>query len=213
MVHYPAFNNPEEYLQRRRGAFLSGMLKRAAERYALYRCFRDIGNISLMIDAPCGPGRLFHYWQKRCDTVLGVDLSDNMLQAANAELKKLALSGQVIKGDAFNLSSYVRQGADLVASIRFCYYFPRPTRVVLLQALAAASNQYVLVQYKTIKTIKGIINSARRRPPNHKSKHFCTHEEIAAEVEEAGLVCRRIVPIGAFSDRVFVLCEKTEISA
>lgn len=207
-VKYPLFRRPERYMQNRRGGLLGGALKRFAERRAMDRCLRGLADIRRVCDAPCGPGRLFPYWCARGFHVVGVDLSEPMVDAATTEHRQLGLAGSVLHGDAFHLKGLLAEAPDLVASIRFCYYFGRELRIELLRALAASTRRYVLVQYKTSETFKGMQNLKRhRRRQPHNAKAHCTAAEIMDEIEAAGLTCLRIAAIGQFSDRVFVLAE------
>ena len=205
----PIFEDPEAYLRLRAGRFLSGFLKRKAEERALDVCLRGLDAVRTVCDAPCGPARLFPYWRGRGFRVFGVDLSTPMVEAAAREHRRLDLKGSVRRGDAFLLSDVMRETPDLVASVRFAYYFERIRRAGLLRSLAAVSRRYVLVQYKTTETLKGQIMEMRTRmKPRRPIKYFCSFQQTAEEVREAGLTCLRIVPIREFSDRVFVLAEK-----
>ena len=210
-LHCPLFDNPEQYLRLRQGRFIARFFKRRAEEHALDRCLHGLGDIRTICDAPCGPARLFPYWHRRSYRVLGVDRSEAMVAAAADEQRRLGLEGTVQSGDVFLLIEVLTDQPDLVASIRFAYYFDRKARIALLRSLAAASRRYVLVQYKTTETLKGHIIETRtrvnwRRP----AKHHCSYQQTAEEIREAGLTCLRMAPIGEFSDRVFVLAEKPQ---
>jgi SAM-dependent methyltransferase len=207
---YPLFENPREYLESRRGKYLYGVFKRWSERRAINKSLADLDNINYVCDAPCGPGRLFSYWGKRGYRVTGVDLSDPMIAAAHETCTAFNPRNVVIKGDAFSLNdSLAGERPDLVASIRFFYYFKRDKRIELLKTMAAASKKYLLVQYKTTETIRGrrrLRMFARSASPS--SQQFCSNEEIREELEAAGLELIRIVPISQASDRVFVAARK-----
>src|SRR5690606_18426128 len=165
---------------------------------------------------PSGPGRLFPHWKERGFTVYGVDYSDEMASASSDTHRKLGLDGSVAQGNAFELSGVLPEKPDLVASVRFVYYFDREKRIELLRSLAEASKRYVLVQYKTTQTMKGYINQSRNSEARrkgrerHMAKIGCSHYEIIHEIYQAGLVPLRIEAIGEFSDRVFVLAEKPQ---
>lgn len=208
---YPLFVGPEEYLRFRDPPHAMGFFKRWMERQAIARCLREARDVRRFCDAPCGPGRLFPVWQRWFPSVIGVEISDPMVQAAGRALRERGIPGEVRKGDAFHLRQVLGEPVDLVASVRFCYYFDRAARVRLLQALAAASRRYVFVQYKTLQTGKGRRNAARaaRRPADQRTpKYYCTDDEVRAEFAEAGLRCLRIEPIAWASDFTFVLAEK-----
>lgn len=211
---YPVFRDPEHYMQMRVKPTLTGRLKVRFERQALDRCLEGLAGIASVCDAPSGPGRLFDYWAARGYAVHGVDFSEQMAEASREEHARLGLDGTTQQGDAFALGSTLAEPVDLVASVRFAYYFDSARRVELLKSLAMASRRYVLVQYKTTETLKGYINASRQSESRrglregHMGKTGCSNHEIVQELVQAGLVPLRIEPIGEFSDRVFVVAEK-----
>lgn len=125
------------------------------------------------VTAPCGPGRLFPYWKKRGVGTLGVDLSDEMVEAARLRKIDLDIPGEVIKADAFCLHDVLSEKPDLVASIRFFYYFDRPQRIQLLRSLASTARKYLLLQYKTMSTLKGRRTFTRSRNKKYAKKFCC----------------------------------------
>jgi predicted TPR repeat methyltransferase len=208
---YPLFDEPEKYMHLRESAHGLGFVKRWFERRAIARCLKLVGEIKTLCDAPCGPGRLFPCWKRWAPTIIGVELSDPMVAAAKQLHAAMKLTGDVRKGDAFTLRSSLDAPVDVVASVRFIYYFDRPQRLELLRALASASRRWILVQYKTSQTFKGrrsLADEPGKSRPGRSTKYFCTDDEIRAECAEAGLKCLAIERINLGSDRLFVLAEK-----
>jgi len=210
---YPVFTDPEAYMRRRAKSTPMGLLKSWTEAHALRRCLSGATNVRTVCDVPCGPGRLFPFWQRLGARVHGFDISAPMVKAAENARRENHLSGSVRSGDAFDLGRGSCPTWDVVASVRFLYYFERERRIALLRSFAAASRRYVLVQYKTAETLKGRINQIRRERKNgadggEGGKHFCSYDQITEEVAESGLTLLKIAPIGELSDRVFVLAEK-----
>jgi hypothetical protein len=204
-VNYPIFSNPEHFLKLRKGKWPFSMFKSWSEQKAIKKCIGHLQSIKSICDTPCGPGRLFNFW-KQCEyKVQGVELSDDFIPAARHQHQALNLDGEIIQGDAFYLEKSLEQKVDCVISVRFLYYFNKATRIELLQSLAKASNKYLLVQYKSLETYKGRKkHQAALKKNSH--KRFLSHEAMRQEVEEAGLKCLKVVPIGNLSDRVFVVC-------
>ena len=207
VMDFPLFHDPAAYIALREGRFaVKTRLKKWYEQRAMDRCLALTGEITSVCDIPSGPGRLFEYWLTKGWAVTGMDLSEEMVQASRALHQSLALDGSVRHHNAFE--EY--PGAfDIVASVRFIYYFERAERVRLIQSLASMSNRYLLLQYKTSETRKGAINA--RKPLNAKvayRKYHCTHQEIVDEISEAGLLLLGIECISHSSDRVFVIAEK-----
>lgn len=210
---YPVFRNPEKYMQCRVSHTPLGILKKKSERATLDRCLAVTSGVRTICDVPSGPGRLFPYWKHKDFRVHAVDVSEEMVNASRRLYEQLELEGSVREGDAFNLAQSLDEIPDLVASIRFLYYFDREQRVDLLKAFADATQRYVLVQYKTTETLKGQKGLIRREEPrrkHHLKTRFASHEEIVDEIQAAGLIPLRIDPVGEFSDRVYVLAEKPQ---
>ncbi len=86
-MDYPLFKNPKEYLAFRKGGIFAAPVKQWAERHTLDRCLKGIKDIHTVCDCPCGPGRLFPYWQKKGFNLIGADLSDEMVAAAYNQQK------------------------------------------------------------------------------------------------------------------------------
>lgn len=206
-MKYPLFLDPQAYMRLHAAPHVMGVFKRWTERRAIARCLREVSGVSRLCDVPCGFGRLFRFWHRRFPSVTGVDLSAPMVEAAGQTLRALGIPGEVRMGDAFHLRHVLDEPADMVASVRFCYYFERADRVRLLGALAAASRRYVLVQYRTLQTFKGRRDAAQLPAGQHTRKYYCTEDEIRAELAEAGLRCLRIAPISWASGFAFVLGE------
>lgn len=191
-----------------------GCFKRMGEQRALNRCLEGLAELRTLCDAPSGPGRLFSYWKTKGFQVTAVELSEPMAEAAKREGLRLDLKGSVLHGDVFALGDLLEEKADIVASIRFIYYFNTERRIALLRTLSTSSQRYVLVQYKTMETLKGRLKCTygRRKERHQYHKEFCSYSQIAQELEGAGLTCLRIEPISRFSDRVFVLAENPRSS-
>jgi hypothetical protein len=204
---YPLFENAEEYLEFRKGKFIFGSFKRWFEKNAIDKCLKSLDDIQSVCDIPCGPGTLFSYWHKKRYEVIGADLSDPMFEAAGKMFKHLNLEGRVIKCNAFTLKNSLKENeADLIASVRFFYYFKKDKRIELLKTMGEVSRKYLLVQYKTMETRKG--RQKFKKVSSSDSPfpiQLCSSEEILEELKVACLDCIKIVPISQASERVFVM--------
>lgn len=200
---FPFFGNPEEYLKFRKGKFIFGHFKRWFERKAIEKCLKGFDDIHSVCDIPCGPGTLFRFWHKKGYKVIGADLADPMIETAGKIFRHLNIEGRVMKCNAFALKDSLKEDeVDLIASVRFFYYFKKDKRIELLKTMAEVSRKYLLVQYKTSETREG---KQKLKKVSH--KQFCSNEEILEELKIARLDCIKIVPISPSpgSDRVFVM--------
>lgn len=211
-LSYPVFRDPDQYTKLRVSHGPLGRLKQWSELKALDACLSLTEGVKTICDVPCGPGRLFYYWQRKGFRIHGRDFSQPMADAAQRLHSEQKLKGTVAAGDAFHLEGALPETPDMVASVRFVYYFESPERVQLLRSLGAASRRYVLTQFKSNETHRGRRNDARVRVEK-RGKHHCSNAQMIHEIRQAGLTPLRIQPIGEFSDRVFVLAEKPQPGA
>lgn len=205
--HVPAFLDVDRYLARRSGGW-SHPWRHWSERRALVRALARTAPIESVLDCPCGPGRVFWFWAERGVRVIGLDRSPTFTPVAQERLDALGLQGRIIQGEVADLGTLLPHRVDLVACIRFAYYFEPEDRPGLLRVLAAASRRYVLVQYKTTETWKGRRN---QRIGRNQGKHFASLARIQDEVADAGLRMLAFVPHGPTSDRALVLAERPSL--
>ena len=203
----PLFEYSPRYLKIRDGRGLAGVFKRWGEHRAIDKCLAAIAGdkIKWVCDMPCGPGRLFGYWNKRGFAVIGVDLSESMAAAAKIRHGVLGLDGMVCRGDAFKFSPPKKP--DLIACVRFLYYFDTAERVALLKHLGKQTQRYLLLQYHATRTMRGKRNAGRGG-----SRRYFSDADIRGDLKKAGLALLCIENISQFSDRVYVLAESSKKS-
>ncbi|MBL8896503.1 MAG: class I SAM-dependent methyltransferase [Planctomycetes bacterium] len=209
---YPLFRRPDAYHQKRCASALRNRIQRWSERRALRALLDSAEGIHSVCDLPCGIGRSFELWAAAGLSVLGIELSAPMAERAERERAALELPGRVEIGDAFDASA-AHGRADLVACLRFAYYFSPVQRRDLLAALQSRSHRYLLIQYRVGNGVLGRWKSARavvrmqRRAT--RAKHACPWEEIRPELESAGWSVLRMRRQSPLSDRVLILAERS----
>lgn len=210
---YPVFSKPEQYASKREGASLRARIQQRLERRALRRVLHGLVGVQWICDVPCGTGRLFSVWQGKGWSVRGVEYSEPMADVAREYLTTLGKGGEVLQGDAFDATPQ-HDPCDLVASMRFAYYFDDAERVELVRSLAARTKRYLLIQHRRTDTLAARWRAwrARRRAGRRstKPKPGCTLAEARRELEENGYRVLRVVSHGRLSDRVLVLAEKRD---
>ena len=132
-----------------------------------------------------------------------MDLSESMVDAARKNVADSGCPGEVLHGDIFSLPSLLKEVPDLVASVRFLYYFQREKRLELLRQMRSVCGTGLLVQYKTTDTLRGRRTFARGQRRSKTAPYYATVEEIREELAECGLKDIRVRPIGQLSDRVY----------
>jgi SAM-dependent methyltransferase len=209
---YPIFDRPEAYERKRSARSFLEHLRHGFERRALRRCLERTAGVRRILDVPCGVGRLFSFWRERGLGILGVDVSPSMAAAAARALSGGIGAGEVRVGDAFALPLANQERVDLVACLRFVYYFDAVARVRLFEEFHRVSKRYLLVQFKDGGTVAERHRAARRRRRaerrSTKGKLACTRETLASELRSAGFRLLSIERVHPLTDRAYALAEK-----
>lgn len=72
-----------------------------------------------------------------------------------------------------------------------------------LRELAARAGRFVFVEARTRETVAGYLRSR-----SAEGEELATHQQLLSACTAAGLMPARYIPVGEFSDRVYMLCEK-----
>ncbi|MBK9388263.1 MAG: class I SAM-dependent methyltransferase [Planctomycetes bacterium] len=209
---YPIFEKPEAYERKRSVRNFLDYVRYGFERRALRRCLERTEGVRRVLDVPCGVGRLFSFWREQGLGILGVDVSPSMAAAAASALAAGIGAGEVRVGDAFALPLAADENVDLVACLRFVYYFDEVERKRLFEEFHRVSKRYLLVQFKDGGTLAERHRAARRRKRaerrSTKGKLACTRETLANELRSAGFRLLSIERVHPLTDRAYALAEK-----
>ncbi|MBL8899661.1 MAG: class I SAM-dependent methyltransferase [Planctomycetes bacterium] len=209
---YPIFERPEAYERKRSVRNFLDHVRYGFERRALRRCLERTVGVRRILDVPCGVGRLFTFWREHGLGILGVDVSPSMAAAAARSLSGGIGAGEVRVGDAFALPLAAGEHVDLVACLRFVYYFDAAARARLFDEFHRVSKRYLLVQFKDGGTLAERYRAARRRQRAErrvtKGKLACTRETLASELRAAGFRLLSIERVHPLTDRAYALAEK-----
>jgi SAM-dependent methyltransferase len=109
------------------------------ERHYLLKAFSGVKPGSLILDAPCGTGRLAEVLLKAGYDVVGVDISPAMLQVAARRLASFGTRFQTAVCDARELPKLGRR-FDAALCARVLMHFPVPEQIKFLGGVAAVSD-------------------------------------------------------------------------
>ncbi len=106
----------------------------------LYNCI----NIMTLLDLPVGTGRFLQYYGK-VEKVIGIDISDDMLQVAMKKADKLSSNIVLHKGDAFSLQ-YPDEYFEHIVCFRLMHLIPPDKRLNLLNELKRVVSKKIILQ-------------------------------------------------------------------
>jgi len=194
-----------DYDRTRFGGFFEGLNQRIWRR-ALARLLAAAAPRGLVLDLPCGTGRLAPIFRRLGVEAVGADLSEAMLKVARSKGSALLLAGEAERLP-------LRDGAvDGVVSLRFLSHPPEEARARILREMARVSRRFVIVDLRYRNPVRGALRALRsalsfRRPKRAKDRPGVG--EIRAAFAAAGFDDVRVRRLPRlFSDNCLVLGRK-----
>ncbi len=190
----------ERYERVRFGGLLGGVKAARDERLVLSILGAPVGD-AVVLDLPCGTGRLLRPLALAGHRVVGADVSCEMMRAAEGAGSPRDLGR--VQADAEQLP-FADDAFDAVVSLRFLFHVDVPeVRVRVLREMARVARRLVVVQERDAATLRG-----RRRAREGGRRTGPDRHELAAELAEAGLRLMRAVPVARlFSDKSLFVAE------
>lgn len=178
---------------------------------AITKALARAGDIRELLDLPTGTGRFVPGFLSAGLSLVGADISHEMMKQARAKAGDAPPAGMqgFLQCDAEALP--LRDASfDAVASIRFFMHLTPQVRVAVLREFARVSRRWVIVDYRHRHALRNVLkrwaHAAGLRPP---APPRISRDEMEAELRAAGLrVVEIFVVTPVFSDKWVVLCEK-----
>jgi ubiquinone/menaquinone biosynthesis C-methylase UbiE len=174
----------------------------------ILRALAETEGVRSVLDLPCGTGRFTGPLAERGFTVVGCDISHEMMQAART--RAAGTEGLIgwVRADAERLP-YADGSFDCVISIRFLFHVDPETRVRMLREMGRVSRRWLILDWRHKYSWHYALWRARRllrltRTPFPRVSRV----QMEREYRAAGLRIRRVFPVARiFSDKWIVLGE------
>ena len=206
--HYKNTKVARDY-DRIRFSSLAGRVFNSQEKRIILEYFQDLSRDTIILDMPCGTGRLAEALLESGLKVYGADISKEMLDVANERLSNYGgcFTTQVM--DALNLTGNERQ-FDAALCARVLMHFPLETQITFLRGVASITRKRIVINHslntpyqrfrRWVKTLLGHQQSAG---------YPVSNSEIKRLLSESGLVEVKRRRINALiSEAVYILAEK-----
>lgn len=164
--------------------------------------------VKTVLDMPCGTGRFTGSLDSEGYTVVGSDISHEMMLAAREKHDGLPLIAGYVQSEAENLP--MRDGAfDCVMSIRFLFHVDPENRVKMLREMGRVSRRWLIVDYRHRYSLRYMLWKLRRALGLTKEPlERVTRDQLQQEFDGAGLSIIRVIPVTRFfSDKWIVVGE------
>jgi 2-polyprenyl-3-methyl-5-hydroxy-6-metoxy-1,4-benzoquinol methylase len=143
ITHYKDVAVAERY-DRERFSGLAGRVFNALERRMLSRAFRQVPRTGVVMDLPCGTGRLAETLLQDGFSVVGIDISAPMLEVARRKLQRFGPKFQTRVGDVRELARTERGSYDVALCARVLMHFPLDQQIEFLRSVALLTKGTVI---------------------------------------------------------------------
>ncbi len=205
--HYKRDEVAENY-DRQRFSGLAGRTFNFLEKRLIRRAFDDLPrSTTLVVDVPCGTGRLAEVLLDMGFRVTGIDIALPMLEVARRRLGRF--------GDRFNIC--VADARELVVARKFeaalcarvLMHFPMAEQLLLIRAVTAATTRRVVFT-QGLDTAYHRLRRRLKQVLRHEAPavYPLTSKDLRTLIEAAGLrEIRRYSLLPMISEEVIVVCE------
>lgn len=207
-THYKEVAVAERY-DNERFRSLAGRAFNALERSAVRRAFSSTARSSLIVDVPCGTGRLAQALLDEDFHVVGVDISPAMLHVAQRKLERFGNRFETVVADVHELAQRERAIYDAALCARVLMHFPLDRQIGFLKSVALLTRGTVVFS----QSLSTPYQRARRRlkrtlgnqPP---ATYPITESDLSKLLAGAGLrEVRRVRVASLVSEGMFVVAE------
>ena len=214
MKDYPARKRYQNkayaaHYDRARYGGILGRIKNWNTLTTIGKALKNIRKGSLVLDVPCGTGRLAPLILQNQYRWLGADIYHEMMEVSREKTASFSNAAGCVRLESEHMP-FRSDSIDCVASIRFIYHvLAREERIAILREMGRISREWVIIDYNYPNPLKVIYRRLGRlvRPP--KRKRRLSMREIYDELADAGLKVYKAYPVSrVLSDNVIFLCRK-----
>ncbi len=198
---------------RRRFASLHGRYNNWRLHRLLNRIVGGLAPGSIVLDIPCGTGRIDGWLLKASLRVIAADVSGEMLAMAQRKFQATPSRPALIRADA-NQLPFRSRSIDAVCSIRFLHLMDPPERLRILEETARVAKRWIVVEYRNVDRL---LQAARRTKirwlTGEDVRKPKTVSDIADELTRCGLIAERYYFMSRwFSGSVLVVARHHRLS-
>ena len=185
------------------------MRRNARKWAAIEKALALTDGVKTIVDLPCGTGRFTGNLARAGYTVVGSDISVEMMQqAAKLESVKHENIQGYVRADAEALP-FLTKSTDCLMSIRFLFHVDPDTRRRMLREFGRVSRRWVIADYRHKYSFRyGVWKFTRALGLTKRPFERVSVKSMKSEFEDAGLRVAQIIPVRrGLSDKWVVLAE------
>jgi len=161
----------------------------------------------VVIDVPCGTGRITEALTNDNRYIVGADISKNMVLFAHGRLRRYK-NVDFVLCDAERMP-FKSDVSDSTVSVRLMGHVPSNTRIRILSELKRVTKRHVIISYYHPLSILGIVRRIKTGIKRTRESWFpITPRKLKTEMKKSGLNIRKTKSILALvAETYFVLAE------
>jgi len=184
---------------------LKGRLADEKEKKIIGKLLSDLPEGSLVLDLPCGTGRITEFLLSKGYRVWGTDISQEMLKVAQKKLSSFGESINFRQAEAENLP-FEDKFFDSATCIKLMGHIPPKTRVKILQEIKRVTKGPFVVAYYVSDPIADTKRKIRRFLTGNKAPWFpIPKKRLKEEITSANLKILRQKPLLRYVSETLIL--------
>lgn len=206
--HYKDAAVAKEY-DRVRFSSLAGRVFNNQEKRIVQECFQDLPRDDIVLDMPCGTGRLAEVILESGLKVHGVDISAEMLDVAKERLEDYGDRFTTEVMDAFKLTGTERQYKAALCA-RVLMHFPLEVQIKFLQGVASITQKKIVINHSLSSPYQRFRRWVKKLLGHQTPAGYpITNSELKRLLAEAGFAeVRRRRINSLISEAIYIVAEK-----
>lgn len=165
----------------------------AREHSIVGQAFRLVPRASVLLDLPCGGGRLYPAVEPHCEKILGMDYGLGQVKLYRERNNKSGSRYAVGSGLQIPMRDRAVTG---VFCVRLMHHLPNPEqREQLFREIARVADKFVIFTFFDTYSVKNWIRRLTKPFHGKRDKMTMSHRELEALAREAGFVVVKTIPL------------------
>jgi len=209
VTHYKEVAVAERY-DRERFSSLPGRVFNALEKHNMRKAFRDVSRDQTVLDLPCGTGRFSEVLLEEGFKVIGIDISQAMLEVAKRKLERFGPRFETRVADVRELAKKESQRYDFALCARVLMHFPLEEQISFLRSVAKLTRARVVFTQSLSTPYQRLRRSIKRLLGNQPPAGYpITEAELKTLLAGAGLKeVGRLRPMPLVTEAIYVIAER-----
>ena len=209
VTHYKEVAVAERY-DRERFSSLPGRVFNALEKHNMRKAFRVVSRDQTVLDLPCGTGRFSEVLLEEGFKVVGIDISQTMLEVAKRKLERFGSRFETRVADVPELARKEIQRYDAALCARVLMHFPLEEQISFLSSVAELTRRQVVFTQSLSTPYQRLRRRIKRLLGNQPPAGYpITEAELKTLLAGAGLKeVGRLRPMPLVTEAIYVIAER-----